>query len=94
MREIWAVLNVVSCRLKAQFDNAQAQELIKPEKIGHVIPVCCGHTGHPSSEEAYLMELHLRAANLIKMPIKDPNTSTIEEKGDVSLENNIMSNVS
>lgn len=54
------VLQTVSCRLKSQL-----HETYSPEKIGHIIPVCCGHTGHPSAEEAYLMELHLRAANFI-----------------------------
>lgn len=43
--------------------------MLSPERVGHVLPVCCGHTGHPSSEEAYFMDLHLRAAGFIKNDI-------------------------
>ena len=40
-------------------------EVLHPNRIGHLVPVCCGHTGHQSTEEAYLMEMHLRLAGFI-----------------------------
>ena len=37
--------------------------------IGHILTVNCGHTGHPTPSEAYMMELHLKQARF--MPPKE-----------------------
>ena len=66
---MYAVLKVVSCRLKSQLESPEIQEdQLRPDRVGHIIPVTCGHTGHPSTEEAYMMELHLKAAGFLDPP--------------------------
>lgn len=40
-------------------------DLLSPNVVGHIIPLRCGHTGQPSSEESYVMEKHLRAAGFL-----------------------------
>jgi len=81
-----SVLQIVHYRLKAQLENEKVQkETFRGERVGHVIPVCCGHTGHPSSEEAYMMELHLRAAGFMEPPnIVIGNNKSGIGAGDVS----------
>ena len=53
-------------------------ELIHPDRIGHIVPVCCGHTGHQSTEEAYLMEMHLRLAGFIEKKEQSNNATKMD----------------
>jgi hypothetical protein len=53
-------------------------ELIHPDRIGHIVPVCCGHTGHQSTEEAYLMEMHLRLAGFIERKEQSNNATKMD----------------
>ena len=62
---------------KALEEERNFAEPLDSRFIGHTIPLTCGHTGQPSSEEAYLMEKHLRAAGFIKQSDKDPTVKLV-----------------
>jgi len=63
---------VLSFMERALQEELGFEEPLDARFIGHPIPLTCGHTGQPSSEEAYLMEKHLRAAGFIYQSDKDP----------------------
>jgi hypothetical protein len=65
--------------LKQQIESKIVQnEVLHPDRVGHLVPVCCGHTGHQSTEEAYLMEMHLKLAGFIEKKEQSNNPSKMD----------------
>jgi hypothetical protein len=53
--------------LENSIKNDSTNELMSPKHLGHLIPLNCGHTGQLMSEEANLMEKHLKEAGFIQL---------------------------